>query len=261
MNARYAIYFIPEPKSPLALLGSALLGRDSESGKLLPQVQLPGFSRPHLYALTADARRYGLHATLKAPFYLKEDKTENDLLYLAASFVRGRQVIPIPGLALTLIGSFFALALSDKSPEDLEAVKRINALAADAVKFFDPLRAELSEQELLRREPQKLTERQRALLADWGYPFVFDEYRFHLTLTDKLRDSESACQMEACLEAYFATCFAPHFTKASNQEMVISSICVCKQIIPSPTSGANLRQASTDSAFMPIKRFGFQSLQ
>ena len=254
VSARYAIYFVPEPKTALALLGSGLLGRDSETGKSFPQAHLADFSQQRLHALTADARRYGLHATLKAPFFLKQGKTEYDLLLSTTRFVRGRQVISIPRLALTRIGSFFALVPTEESPEELEAVKCINALAADSVAFFDPLRVAPSEQELVHREPQKLTERQRALLAEWGYPYVFDEYRFHITLTDKLRDSVESSRMEECLRAYFAS--------ACNAEMVVSSICVCKQIMSNPASIADAHPGNNgSSAFMPIMRFGFQYSQ
>ena len=250
MNARYAIYFVPESETALALLGSALLGRDSETGNPLPQAHLADFSQQRLHDLTMDARRYGLHATLKAPFFLKKGNTEYDLLLSAAHFVMGRQAITLPRFELARIGSFFALVPSKENPEELKAVGRINALATDAVAFFDHFRAAPSEQEIARRDPQKLTERQRALLAEWGYPYVFDEYRFHITLTDKLRNSGEARCMEECLRAYF--------TPVCNEEMIVSSICVCKQTMPDPAGAADMRPDSNGSAFMPIMRVGFQ---
>ena len=250
MSARYAIYFVPEQKTALALLGSALLGRDSETGNPLPQVHLADFSQQRLHDLTEAARRYGLHATLKAPFFLKKGMTERDLMLSAARFVMGRQAITLHQLELARIGSFFALVPPEERPEALKAVERIKALAADAVVFFDPFRATPSEQELARREPQKLTDRQRALLIEWGYPYVFDEYRFHITLTDKLRDSREARRIEECLRAYF--------TPVCNEEMVVSSICVCKQIKFDPALIADAHPGSNGSAFMPIMRFGFQ---
>jgi len=245
MNTRYAIYFIPEPETALAILGSALLGRDSETGKNIPQTSLAGFSQQSLHALTADARHYGLHATLKAPFFLKKGMTEHDLLLAAARFVVGREHIIMSRLELAQIDSFFALVPPREGP--------INTLAADAVTFFEPFRAAPSEQELARREAQKLTGRQKALLAEWGYPYVFDEYRFHITLTDKLHDSEEARHMEEGLRAYFAP--------VRNEELPVASICVCKQIMPDPASRADARQNSNDSAFMPLIRFGFQPSQ
>ncbi|MCS0466276.1 DUF1045 domain-containing protein, partial [Burkholderia mallei] len=42
--------------------------------------------------------------------------------------------------------------------------------------------------ERAKRAAAPLSERQRALLAEWGYPYVLDEYRFHMTLSDPLDD-------------------------------------------------------------------------
>jgi hypothetical protein len=253
VSARYAIYYIPEPETALAALGSALLGRDSETGKEIPQAGLTGFSQQSLSDLTANAWRYGLHATLKAPFFLKKGMTERDLLLSAARFVLGRRIIALPRLELAGIDSFFALVPSREDPEGLKTIERINTLATDAVVFFDPFRADPSKQELARREAQNLTERQRTLLSEWGYPYVFDEYRFHITLTDKLRGSGDARRMEECLRAYFSL--------ACSEETVISGICVCKQITPNPASAAAAHPGSNGCAFMPIMRFDFQSSQ
>jgi len=221
MNARYAIYFVPEPETALALLGSALFGRDSETGREIPPIRLPGFSPQSLRSLTENARRYGLHATLKAPFFLKPGLTERDLLLSAAHFALDIQAATLPRLELARIGSFFALVPPEESPEERKAVERINALAAEAVAFFDPFRATPSEQELARREAQSLTARQRALLSEWGYPYVFDEYRFHITLTDTLSADAQARRMGENLRAYFAP--------VCNGHTVVSSVCVCKQ--------------------------------
>ncbi|MCL1915520.1 MAG: DUF1045 domain-containing protein [Desulfovibrionaceae bacterium] len=253
MGARYAIYYIPEPGTALAALGSALLGRDSETGETIPQASLTGFSRQSLSALTADARRYGLHATLKAPFFLKKGMTERDLLLAAARFVMGRQTITLPQLELARIGSFFTLVPHGESQEGLKAIESANTLAADTVAFFEPFRAAPSEQEFARREPQKLTDRQRALLAEWGYPYVFDEYRFHITLTDRLRDRAEASRMEKGLRSCFAS--------ACDEKTLISGICVCKQITPDSAQRTARLPGNDGSAFIPIMRLAFQSSQ
>ncbi|HET6519502.1 MAG TPA: DUF1045 domain-containing protein, partial [Geminicoccaceae bacterium] len=44
--------------------------------------------------------------------------------------------------------------------------------------------------ELSRRRAAGLTARQDALLLAWGYPYVFEEFRFHLTLTERLGEPE-----------------------------------------------------------------------
>jgi len=239
MKPRYAVYFVPEPGTALAKLGSALLGRDSETGCPVSQPRFPGFMEEELRALTADARRYGLHATLKAPFFLKEGMTEPDLLLFADRFVMGRQSIVLPRLLVKRIGAFFALVLSEETPPEREASQRINTLAADTVSLFDPFRTAPSGVEIARRNPQKLSARQLKLLAKWGYPYVFDEYRFHFTLTNKLGDDAAADVVQKRLEAYFqAVCHAP---------LDLSSLCICKQIVP----GAE---------FMLLQRFYFPDI-
>ena len=60
------------------------------------------------------------------------------------------------------------------------------------VRATDPLRAPLSAAEIARRRPDRLTKRQRRLLNRWGYPFVMQEFRFHMTLTDRLPPDQTA---------------------------------------------------------------------
>ena len=59
-------------------------------------------------------------------------------------------------------------------------------LAADCVREFEPFRAPLTEEDRARRNPSKLNPRQRDYLDRWGYPYVFEEFRFHMTLTGRL---------------------------------------------------------------------------
>ena len=249
MNIRYAIYFIPEPGTALARLGSALLGRDSETGHAVAQPSFPGFSQERLHDLTANARRYGLHATLKAPFFLNQGMTEHNLLLFAARFAECRQAIVLPRLELARIGSFFALVPSRKSLKEQEAIRHINALAADAVSFFDPYRAAPSEQEIARRNPQKLSARQRELLVVWGYPYVFEEYRFHITLTGKLNENAESDDMERSLSSYLAA--------ACNEPVVVSGICVCKQMIHNDLSMFDSLSGNTGVDFMLLRKFCF----
>ena len=59
-------------------------------------------------------------------------------------------------------------------------------LAADCTREFDSFRAPLSAEDRERRKPSTLTCRQRGNLDSWGYPYVMDDFRFHMTLTGKL---------------------------------------------------------------------------
>ena len=59
-------------------------------------------------------------------------------------------------------------------------------LAADCVSEFDRFRAPLTEADRARRNPSRLTPAQRDHLDRWGYPYVMEEFRFHMTLTGRL---------------------------------------------------------------------------
>ena len=61
-----------------------------------------------------------------------------------------------------------------------------SALADAAVDAFEPFRAPPSPAERLRRNPDAMTPRQRALFERYGYPYVRELFRFHMTLTGPL---------------------------------------------------------------------------
>ncbi len=48
-----------------------------------------------------------------------------------------------------------------------------------------------------------MTERQRNYLAVWGYPYVFEEFRFHMTLTGPVPESRQD-EIATLLTARFA---------------------------------------------------------
>jgi 2'-5' RNA ligase len=76
-------------------------------------------------------------------------------------------------------------------------------LAADCTRDFDSFRAPLSSEDRARRKPEKLTERQRNYLDRWGYPYVMEEFRFHMTLTGRL-DAERRGPILEMLRGRFA---------------------------------------------------------
>lgn len=167
-------------------LGRSAVGRTIEPG--VPH----GWTREAVDALTAEARRYGFHGTLKAPFRLADGRTLDELDEAVAGFAAGQPDVLIPQLALTRLGDFFALTPgADAAP--------LSALADDVVTVLDDFRAPLTESEIGRRNPEKLSERQRGFLARWGYPYVFDEFRFHLTVTDRVpTDQQEDVQQTLC---------------------------------------------------------------
>ena len=70
MRPRYAIYFAPAHGSPWWEFGARWLGRDERNDTALTQHPLAQIAPDDLLELTAQPRRYGFHATLKAPFGL-----------------------------------------------------------------------------------------------------------------------------------------------------------------------------------------------
>ncbi|MDR3399943.1 MAG: DUF1045 domain-containing protein [Pandoraea sp.] len=185
--ARFALYYAPPSGSCWWNEGSRWLGRDAITGRSLNAPQVPGLSRP-LPELTADPRRYGLHATLKAPMRLAPQARLGDLSGIAAA-VAARHAPFDLAVHTDVVDTdngkrpgFVALRPSVGAAD----AKAVDALAADCVQAFDALRASPTEAELAKRHAQPLSSRQRELLAQWGYPYVFDEFRFHVTLSDRV---------------------------------------------------------------------------
>jgi len=173
---RYALYFTPPQHDPLTDLAARWLGRDAFTGEALPTPDAGPFDAEDHARLTADPRRYGFHATLKAPFALAASVTETDLLETVTDFASRTPAFDIPELVLGQLGHFFALV-----PGSVH--QPLQNFAANVVKSFEPFRAALSEADIARRKPESLGEAERANLMRWGYPYVMDEFRFHMTLT------------------------------------------------------------------------------
>ena len=82
---RYAIYYAAAPGSELDRFGANLLGYDAWSGEDLPFPDGVAERMPDWRDLTQDPRKYGFHATLKAPLMLAENKTEAELVAAGAA--------------------------------------------------------------------------------------------------------------------------------------------------------------------------------
>ncbi|WP_375176107.1 DUF1045 domain-containing protein [Pseudooceanicola sp.] len=177
---RYAIYYTPDP-GPLADFGAAWLGWDIETGQERPHPEIPGLPRP-IEEITRTPRKYGFHGTIKPPFHLAEGCTEDGLRQAALAACAVRAPVRLEGLALTRIGRFLALTPQGETGP-------LADLAAAMVRELDPFRAPPGETELARRRARRLSPRQEELLTQWGYPYVMEEFRFHLTLTGSLDGS------------------------------------------------------------------------
>lgn len=194
---RYALYYAPDSHSLLWELGCRWLGRDALSRQKVRQDRFPGLNPDRLYELTRTPRRYGLHATLKAPFRLAAQYDEEVLREVLDGFAYHHSFFSLPSLVLRQIDGFFCLC-----PE--EQTLPLQNLAADCVRDFDGFRAAPTAGELARRRRHILTPVQKENLAAWGYPYVFDQYRFHITLTTRISDNREKEVVYAALSDMFA---------------------------------------------------------
>lgn len=194
---RYAIYFAAGRNSPLSRFGAELLGYEACGGD---EVSLPREAlqvAPDWREVTADPRKYGFHGTLKAPMALAPGKTEAGLMAACATFAQTPRPIPTIRPVVDAISGFIAVIPA-------EPVDALQQLAADCVREFDAFRPALTAEDRARRRPEKLSERQRDYLDRWGYPYVMEEFRFHMTLTGRL-DMDRRGPILAMLRERFAT--------------------------------------------------------
>lgn len=195
MTERFAIYYAPSATSNLWERAATWLGRDASDGDLF-NGPVAGIERDRLLNLTQSANRYGFHATLKAPMTLTEGATEADLRAELSAFAAQHQPVELGKPRLSSLDGFLALTV-----EDNEALQD---LAAHVVETFDPLRAPMSVKDRAARASRGLSERQIELLDAYGYPYVFEEFFFHMTLSDRLGEDDAADIAQAA-----ATWFGP----------------------------------------------------
>jgi hypothetical protein len=190
---RYALYYAPESASPLWAFGAGIIGYDAYSGMDVP------FAPPVLAEVNGEInadwhpRKYGFHATLKAPMVLAPGRDEAGLVGALRAFAARTRKVTLEGLAVTLLETNFAL-------RPLGDVAALNDFAFAVVKDFDEFREPLTEAERARRRASSLTERQRAYLERYGYHYVGEEFWFHMTLTgpiDPARREEIGAVLEA----------------------------------------------------------------
>jgi putative phosphonate metabolism protein len=193
---RYAIYYAAAPGSDLDRFGAQLLGYDAVSGEDVPFPGDVSQITPDWRELTSDPRKYGFHATLKAPLSLAPDRTEAELIAGCAAFAATPRPIPVITPAVGSISGFIAVVPSERSAG-------LERLAADCTRELDQFRAPLTADDRERRNPSALTPRQRDYLDRWGYPYVMEEFRFHMTLTGRL-DAARREPILAMLRARFS---------------------------------------------------------
>ncbi|UCI08007.1 DUF1045 domain-containing protein [Mesorhizobium sp. B1-1-8] len=193
---RYAIYFTPRQDEPLARIAANWLGRDPFGAATRPVEAVGELSAAEVAFHTASARRYGFHATLKAPFRLAPNETEASLRAALDTFAEATPPVIIPRLVVGQIDDFFALV-----PE--QPLPALNSFAGEVVRAFDSFRAPLSEAEIERRSPDSLKPDEFRNLCQWGYPYVFETFRFHMTLSGRVGPQESQ-RVLAAIDSLFA---------------------------------------------------------
>jgi putative phosphonate metabolism protein len=197
LRMRYAVYFTPPEAHPLTCAAATWLGRNAfNGGETVASSPRTDLAHDQWLAATAEPRRYGFHATMKAPFSLHPDMQAHTLHDAFRSFCQATAATVIPRLVLAQLGPFFALVPGGQCCAVAE-------LGAACVEAFELFRAPLSATDMARRKPERLTARQRQHLERWGYPYVLDEFRFHMTLTGPIETADQP-RMRAILEERFA---------------------------------------------------------
>jgi putative phosphonate metabolism protein len=183
MTERFAIYYAPSATSNLWERAATWLGRDAADGDLFDG-PVAGIDRDRLLNLTQSANRYGFHATIKAPMALAQDSSEADLRAALADFAGKHQPFSLGRLKLASLQGFLALMVENEH-------EQLQDFASHVVEDFEPFRAPMTVKDRAARAGKGLSERQIELLDAYGYPYVFEEFRFHMTLTDRLAEADA----------------------------------------------------------------------
>jgi putative phosphonate metabolism protein len=224
---RYALYYTPPREHPLSQAVAQWLGRDV----FARDEPLAGDRSNDDVSLTAEPRRYGFHATLKAPFRLAPGRSRQELECAIRRFVDRRQPCPIGSLQVAMLGDFFALVPRATPPS-------VRDLASQVTSQFDQFRARMTAEELQRRLRTSLDETEMRHVEQWGYPYVFERFRFHMTLTGPVAAGEREGVAQR-LEKLFQPLLDETFH--------IDAITLFEQEIP-------------ETDFVATSRFGFQPL-
>jgi hypothetical protein len=197
---RYSICYTPSARDPLSQAAASWLGRSVYSGEPLEHPDGIGLGQSEVAFHTALPRRNGFHACLKAPFRLHPDMSEAMLLRELMHFAGVVEPFVLPALEVGRLGDFCGLTLSHQSLQ-------LDQLASLVVQNFDQFRAPLTDAEIDRMVPERLSAPQFANLYRWGDPHVLDEYRFYLPLTGPLSTSDRE-RVQKAVSGYFSSYLA-----------------------------------------------------
>jgi hypothetical protein len=176
---RYAIYYTPQPGTPLAAFGRSWFGRAND-GATLQAFSAAGLAGTLTPKPTMSPSGYaGLHSIFKAPFALRDGIGPDALKARLISFARRRRAVETGPLTLARAGRSLVLRPIDPKPA-------LDWLAAQCLAAFDGFARPASSAEREPHQSPNLNDHQRVLLNSFGDPHVLSEYRFHVTLTGPL---------------------------------------------------------------------------
>jgi hypothetical protein len=194
---RYALYAVPAASHALWPLAADWLGRDPETAGDRTATLPDWLERVRWHDITAEPRLYGFHGTLKPPFALAAGRSRAELDDTLAALSAKAAA---PRLTVASLSGFLALVPDGAAPS-------LHALADRCVAHFDAYRAPPGEAELARRRRAGLSPAQEQHLQRWGYPYVFDQFRYHMTLTGRIAEPERE-RLRAWLAEHFAPALA-----------------------------------------------------
>lgn len=215
---RYAIYYVPEEDTGLFAAATLWLGRDARTDSKLEPPLPAKISRSDWERFTEGPRRYGFHATLKPPFRLASGRSPDELRARLRRFASHQQRFTIPGVSVGRITNFLALRSNPVGKDFPE-------LAGKCVTDFDEFRTPPTQEDLDARSHNGLNVRERRNLERWGYPYVLDTWKFHMTLTSSLQPA-----IGYIFQQHITARLAEH----CNQRFSVESICLFEE--PEPGS-------------------------
>ena len=182
---RYAIYWTPRPESDLAAFGARWFAEPAATSGLGAELAARAVKAP---------ARYGLHATLKAPFPLSEDASEEDLRRALDAFCAKRRAPSGGAFMPAFFQGFFGLVLSRRTAD-------IDWLAAECVTRFDAFRAPGGRSGV--PADGELSAQEEVFVEEFGYPYVLGAFQFHVTLAGPLGGTELN-EVAAALQPHLA---------------------------------------------------------
>ena len=110
-------------------------------------------------------------------------------------------------------------------------------LASNLVENLDHFRAPLHQKEIDKRRMSTLTSSEDENLLNWGYPYVFNDFRFHITLTEKIQYGSDRESMVRAASS--------HFSEDLDRATKVNSISL-------------FVQESSEADFLQIQQFALQ---